>query len=114
MTISVSADSHSPFWSCDLSVLIAEVGTTDGGLSDDEAARRLAAHPGGGVEPRRVSDWRLAFRQIENPIVLLLLGATLVSMALGEIVDGLIIFVITGASVGLGLFARASFSTGRR
>jgi P-type Mg2+ transporter len=102
MTTSASTETEEPFWSSDEATLFAQLATTDGGLSSDEAGRRLAEHPGGGVEPRRVSDWRLAFRQIENPIVLLLLGATLVSMALGETIDGLIILVITGASVGLG------------
>jgi P-type Mg2+ transporter len=102
MTISASAEPTTAFWSGPEHDLFAALETTVSGLTDTEADRRRAQRTGGGIEPARLSDWRLAFRQIENPIVLLLLGATLVSMALGEVVDGLIIVVITGASVGLG------------
>ncbi|MBK9973146.1 MAG: hypothetical protein IPP16_21525 [Acidimicrobiaceae bacterium] len=51
-----------------------------------------------------MSEWRLLLRQLENPIVLLLLGATELSMALGDRLDGTIILLIPVASGMLGYF----------
>ncbi len=45
---------------------------------------------------------RLALRQLDSPIVLLLLGATALSMALGDVIDGSIILMITATSATLG------------
>jgi P-type Mg2+ transporter len=43
-------------------------------------------------------------RQLRNPLLLLLLAAALVSVFVGEGIDALIIFCISGLSVGLGFF----------
>jgi Mg2+-importing ATPase len=43
-------------------------------------------------------------RQVHNPLLLLLLAAALTSEFVGEGTDAVIIFVISGLSVGLGFF----------
>src|SRR6266511_1056958 len=72
------------FWSLPLDGLFAEVAASVNGLSADEAARRLArdgpntievAHPHRGL--------RLLLAQFTSPIVLILVAATVLSMALG-------------------------------
>ncbi len=102
MTISVSAEPPSAFADSDDATLLAELGTSVDGLTSVEALSRRGKVGSSLVEPPRLGDWRLLGRQLENPIVLLLIGATLVSMTVGELVDGMIILVITGASVALG------------
>ena len=49
---------------------------------------------------RRTSGWRLVVRQVENPIVLLLIGATALSMVLGDVVCAWLL--LRGAEVALG------------
>ena len=90
-----------PMWSLADEVVFERLATTAKGLTTAEAATRntseVAVH-----SPRRMTEWRLLLRQVENPIVLLLLGATGLAMALGDRTDGLIILVITAASGTLG------------
>src|SRR6266508_1624322 len=88
------------FWSLPLDGLFAEVAASVNGLSADEAARRLArdwpntiegAHPHRGL--------RLLLAQFTSPIGLILVAATVLSMALGDAVDGLVILVISAGDV---------------
>ena len=72
------------------------------GLSSAEVQSRLSRDNGSVIEPHGLSDGRLLLRQLNNPIVLLLIGATVLSMLLGDTIDGSIILAITGASVILG------------
>src|SRR6266540_2258667 len=97
------------FWSLPLDGLFAEVAASVNGLSADEAARRLArdgpntievAHPHRGL--------RLLLAQFTSPIVLILVAATVLSMALGDAVDGLVILVIIAASGALGFWQEHS------
>lgn len=87
-------------WSAAAADVYAVVGSRAEGLSSDEVEARAG---GRGVHaPGRMSAWRLGLRQIENPIVQLLIAATALSMSLGDVIDGTIIFVITAASALLG------------
>ncbi|MBT8092050.1 MAG: HAD-IC family P-type ATPase, partial [Gammaproteobacteria bacterium] len=69
------------------SVLDALSGTADG-LSDDEAARRLAEH-GANILPRRKPPtlFEILLRQFKNPLIYLLGIAAGVSLAIGEVTD---------------------------
>lgn len=102
MTTSVSAEPPNGFANSDEATVLAELGTSLDGLTSDDAASRRGKAATSLVEPPRLGDWRLFVRQLENPIVLLLVGATLMSMIVGELADGMIILVITGASIALG------------
>jgi Mg2+-importing ATPase len=93
------------FWSLPLDQLLAETAASTEGLPAEEAARRLArdgpntievAHPHRGL--------RLLLAQFTSPIVLILVAATVLSMALGDAADGLIILVIVAASGALGFW----------
>ena len=64
-----------------------DVGT---GLTGAEAAARLARHgPNRPQRPRRPPYGHLLARQLFDPLVLLLVGATAVSVAIGEVVEGI-------------------------
>ena len=53
---------------------------------------------------RRHRSWRLLFAQFTSPIILILLGATALSMALGQVADASIIFAIVVASGLIGFW----------
>ncbi|MFO0585229.1 MAG: HAD-IC family P-type ATPase [Anaeromyxobacter sp.] len=83
--------------------VIARLGASEAGLTDEEAARRLARHGpnvlarDGGPGPLRV----LA-RQLASPIIHLLLGAGVVAILLGKALDGAVVLgaVLVNALIG--------------
>jgi Mg2+-importing ATPase len=99
------AGSAAAFWAVDLAEVLRQVGTDGHGLPGDEAARRLSAQGPNRVDvQRRHRGLRLLVAQFTSPIILILTAATVVSMALGDIEDGIIILAIILASGGLGFW----------
>lgn len=87
------------FWSIPPEDLIHRIGSGINGLDDAEArVRRTPVAQRLGV--RRHTDFGLLLRQFRSPLILLLLAAAIVSMALAERVDSLIILLIV---IGSGL-----------
>ncbi len=99
-----------PYWASDVDQTLVDVATTRAGLTTTEAARRLAAAP---AEPgRREPHWlRVLVGQFSSPIILILLTATVISMLVGDLVDGTIIVAIIVASGVLGFVQQ--FRAGR-
>ncbi|HJV59613.1 MAG TPA: cation-translocating P-type ATPase [Albitalea sp.] len=65
------------------------------GLHDDEALRRAALHgPNELVERARRSPWRLLLEQFTDFMIVVLIGAAVLSGILGDLVDTLAILVI--------------------
>jgi P-type Mg2+ transporter len=92
---------RTPYWSADVDTVLADVGSTRTGLSAPEAARRLAAAPA--APGRHEPHWlRVLVGQFSSPIILILLAATVISMLVGDLVDGTIIVAIIVASGVLG------------
>src|SRR5205823_11000005 len=75
-----------------------------GGLSNSEAARRLATFGPNAVRTHRARFWAVLARQLRSPLLLLLLITASLSFFLGERSDALIIGSILALSVGLGFF----------
>jgi hypothetical protein len=93
------------FWSLPLEELLAAVAAGAAGLPPDEAARRLARDGPNTIEVAHAHRGpRLLLAQFASPIVLILVAATMLSMALGDLVDGSIILVIVAASGALGFW----------
>lgn len=91
------------FWAATEDELLLTLGTTREGLDQAEAERRLVSFgPNRVGGERHASDRVLLIRQFSNPIMLLLLSATALSLFLGDGIDAGIIFVIILASAGLG------------
>ncbi len=93
------------FWARDRAGVIADLGATEAGLSDEQAAVALQAqrlmmrerHPHG------FAPWlRLLVGQFSSPIILILVAATIISIIAGDVLDGVIILVIILASGLLG------------
>lgn len=91
-----------PFWAAGEAAVLEQLATSPDGLTDAEAAARRDREGGAFHAQRPIAAWRLVLRQVENPIVLLLIGATILSMALGDVIDGTIILAITAGSATLG------------
>lgn len=56
------------------------------------------------IQATKVTWWELLFKQFIDPIVIILLGASVVSMILGEVMDGSIILAILVMNALLGWF----------
>lgn len=93
------------FWALASEDVLAALGTSSGGLSSAEAGSRLAAHgPNTLVVHGRARGVRLFLEQFSSPIILILIGATLVALVLGDATDSLIILAIVLASGLLGFW----------
>ncbi|HEX6534467.1 MAG TPA: magnesium-translocating P-type ATPase [Gemmatimonadaceae bacterium] len=92
-------------WSAPERTLLAALRSSASGLSDWEAARRLAAlGPNVAAPRRRAGPLRLLAAQFTSPITLLLLAAAVLSLVVGETVDGTIILAILLVSALLGFW----------
>ena len=75
------------------------------GLSSAEAAERLNRYgPNTLQETKRVNPWMILLGQFKNFLILLLLGATGISLLLGHVLDAIIIFSIVVLSALLGFY----------
>ncbi|WP_213456952.1 cation-transporting P-type ATPase [Rhizomonospora bruguierae] len=93
------------FWSTDPAELLRGLGTDGRGLPAAEAAQRLRRTGPNRVEAEhRHRGLRLLLAQFTSPIILILTAATVVSMALGDVQDGVIILAIILASGSLGFW----------
>ncbi len=98
-----------PFWTSPLDGLWTTLGSSAHGLPASEAAERLARDgPSRLGEERQRRGIRLLLAQFTSPIILILVAATAVSMALGDMLDGTIILAIIVASGMLGFWQEHS------
>ena len=82
--------------------VLRALGTTETGLTSEEAAARRRTFGANVLAERRVTVWGVLARQLRNPLLILLLAAAAVSAATGDRIDGAIIAAIVLLSVGLG------------
>ena len=83
--------------------VLSRLEVSDSGLTTAEARRRRARYgPNRLPRPRRPGVLRLYLRQFKNPLVYLLLLATLVSLGVGEMADALFIFVVLQFNAAIG------------
>nr|WP_218881420.1 magnesium-translocating P-type ATPase [Leifsonia shinshuensis] len=81
---------------------MSEEASSASGLSDAEAAARLARFGPNAVRGHRARPWRVLGRQVRSPILILLFATAIVSAFVGQGTEALIIAVILVVSVGLG------------
>ncbi|MGE5139402.1 MAG: magnesium-translocating P-type ATPase [Rudaea sp.] len=93
------------FWSISPEQLLEQLGTTQQGLSAEEARRRLQALGANVLHPqKRAGTVSLLIAQFNSPLILLLLAAAALSLFLGDPTDAIIILVIVLASGLLSFF----------
>ena len=95
----------SAWWALDTAEMLRRLGSSPDGLSDADAAKRLATDGPNRLQPRRGTGIvHELLRQFSEPVVLILLAATAVSLLLGDRVDAVIIFTIVLGSGLLGFW----------
>lgn len=100
-----------PYWGKSLEELFSELNTFGGGLSSEEAGRRLAQVGANTLKAKETSGaGRLFLEQFKSPIILILLVATGLSAALGDWTDSLIIILIVLGSIVLSFYQEYSAS----
>jgi Mg2+-importing ATPase len=94
-----------PYWTKSPEALCRELGSGPSGIRQATAARRIAGlRRRQGRRPEWMSDLLLFFRQFKSPLVLLLVLAVVLSLALGDYTNSLIIFSILFLSSLLGFW----------
>ena len=92
--------SFEDFWDRPLQELFAQLRATPSGLASEEASRRLRFYgPNSLIQESRFAALLSFFGFFSNPLVIILVVASAVSLALGEHVGGLIIIAIVLFSV---------------
>jgi Mg2+-importing ATPase len=93
------------FWDRPQEELLGVLRATAAGLTSDEAKRRLRLHgPNSLVQERRFAALLGFLRFFANPLVIILLVASTISISLGDPVGGLIIIAMVLLSVLLNFF----------
>lgn len=102
------------YWNVEPEVLLSGLNTSaENGLSPAEAARRLASNgPNLLSKKAKITPLGLLLNQFKSPIVIILLGATVVSAFLGDWLDAVIIFAIVLGSALLSFFQEFNASSG--
>ena len=95
-------DQPPPFWSEGLPALADRLGSGPAGLSEAEATARLL-HDGPNVlhRARKLGFLRLFVSRFKNPLVLLLIAASAISAATGDVTSSVIVIVMALLSVTL-------------
>lgn len=93
------------FWDRPLPDLLEALQATPAGLTSEEASRRLRLHgPNSLVRESRFAALFSLLRLFANPLVIILLVASTISLVLGDPVGGMIIILIVLLSVFLNFF----------
>lgn len=98
-----------PYWSLDSSEALDQVRSSTDGLSSKEAATRLTAYGENVIKPKkRLSQVALFLNQFKNPIILILIFATIISAVTGDWFDAQIILLIVMGSALLSFYQEYS------
>lgn len=98
------SDPKTPNWhSIPVEQVWAELQTSPAGLSVEESRKRLEQYGSNELQSAgRVSPWHILFEQFKNVLVLILLIATIISLALGHGTESIVIAIIVLFAVLLG------------
>ena len=80
--------------------VLSKLGASDAGLTSAEASRRLGIYGPNVLAAHGVSAWAVLARQLRSYLLLLLLVAAVVSAAVGDLTEALIIGAIMAMSIG--------------
>ena len=91
-----SVTGDNAFWSIETDRLLAQLETSDQGLSSAAAKERLARSTQ--LKPHRETAWSLLIDQFKSPIIILLFVSAVLSFATDDSINAMIILVILVAS----------------
>jgi P-type Mg2+ transporter len=89
-----------PFWNQTTAALLQALGDGPAGLTNDEANRRRSVYgPNDAAAPKRRPAWQRFLTLFANPLVIILLFASALSAATGDIASFVIVVTIVVLSV---------------
>ncbi len=91
----------------DISSILTELNSSPQGLSHSEAKNKLKTHGSNKPESYRTKLSSILFKQFKSPFVILLIIASIISFAIGETTNAVIIGLFVIINTGLGLFHEA-------
>lgn len=97
-----------PFWSKSIDEALDKLSSRIEGLSQKEVKDRLIEYGPNVLKAKNSSTLILFINQFKNPIMLIMLVATIISILTGDWIDSLIILLIVFASVLLSFFQEYS------
>ncbi len=93
----------SPWHTLSVAAVLDRLGTTESGLSSEDALSRLAEHgPNELAASGRISPWSLLATQFKNVLIVILLVAVGLSALLGHVLEAIVIGIILLFAVVLG------------
>jgi calcium-translocating P-type ATPase len=85
--------------------VLSELGASDGGLSAEDARRRLDRHGRNRLPAaQKTSALTLLLRQIRSPLMYALLASAALALVLGEVADGLVVAAVVVLNALIGFF----------
>jgi P-type Mg2+ transporter len=92
-------------YSSDLKDVLTSLGAQPSGLSDTEVEARRARYGINQLPDPEVRTWpRILFAQVKNPLILILVAASIISFFLGERLEVYVILAIVIVNTGLGFY----------
>ncbi len=89
----------------DVKSVMKDIGTKKDGLSDSEAKTRLMEFGENEIRrKRKISKLKIFANQFTSPLVIILIFATILSAAIGEMLDAIVIFIILIFNACFGFF----------
>ncbi|MBI5548987.1 MAG: HAD-IC family P-type ATPase, partial [Deltaproteobacteria bacterium] len=99
----MAASPPSDWHSKSLEQALASLGSSQEGLTQVEAERRVGEYgPNAFSSARPPSAWRMLGRQLNDPIIYLLLAATVLAAGLGKITDAIVVFAAIALNTLIG------------
>lgn len=83
-----------PWHSLDLADTYATLASGPEDLTSELARERLAEHGPNAQRVRGEGPLRILWRQIDNPLIWVLLGSAVVAVGLGKVTDGLVVLAV--------------------
>jgi magnesium-transporting ATPase (P-type) len=100
----IAQTSNDPAWhSLSVEQVLGTVESNESGLTAQEARRRLETY-GPNVLARQSGDGplQLLWRQINSPLIWVLLGSAVVAIALGKVTDGAVVLAVVVVNTIIG------------
>lgn len=91
------------WWNLDISEVLLSLNSNLNGLTQEEAAKRLAQYgPNELIEKEKISPWKIFFEQFKSLLIIILLAAIVLSAIVGDIKESIVIAIIVLMASGLG------------
>ena len=99
---------NQPFWSFKREEVFSHLGTSLGGLLEDDARKRISVYGANAIkEKKRLTTARIIFGQLKSPLILVLIFAGVATVFLGEWVEAAVIFAAVVINTMLGFWQEA-------